>query len=203
MRCGALPCFPIESFGREIEWRRIFPRASGIISAERTFDHHEVADGALRDQLFRFRAQDRADALRADLDDAAGGFARFDHLQTVGRGVRHGLFAVDIFSGVHRVDHDLFVPVVGNCGDQAIDFFVVEQIFVAARHEEIGIADDFACQRVPAVVQVGRRDALGAGKADGRCQEAGTLHADAYDAEAEAIAGGDAGIAGGLQASVA
>src|SRR6202048_5582353 len=131
MRGRALPRFPIESLWGEIERRWIFAGAVWIVAAEGALDHHQIADGALRDELFGLGAQDRADALRTDLNDAAGGFAGFDHFEAIGRRVRHGLFAVDIFSGTDGVDDDLLVPVIRNSGDEAIDFFVVEEIFVA------------------------------------------------------------------------
>jgi len=106
----------------------------------------------LRDQLLGLGAEDGTDALRADLDDATGGFAGFDHFEAVGGRMRHGLFAINVFSGVNCIHDNLFVPVVRNRRDQAIDFFVVEEIFVTARSEEIGIASDFAGKRVAAVV---------------------------------------------------
>src|SRR5712692_3237872 len=114
VRGGALPGFPIESLWGEIEGRGIFPGAGGIVAAEGAFDHHQVADGALRDEFLGFGAEDGADALRTDLDDAAGSFTGFDHFEAIGGRVRHGLFAVDIFAGVDGVDDDLLVPVVGN-----------------------------------------------------------------------------------------
>src|SRR5712692_4889407 len=198
VRRTALPGFPIESLQGEIEGRWIFPSAGGIVAAERALDHHEVADGALCDEFLGFGAEDGADALRTDLDDPAGGFAGLDHFEAVGGRVGHGLFAVDVFSSVDGVDDDLLVPVVGNGGDQAIDFFVVEEIFVAAGYEEIGIADDFAGEGVAAVVEVGGGDALRAWELHSGGEQAGALHADADDAEAQAIAGSDAGITGGL-----
>src|SRR4029077_17521744 len=57
MRSCALPGFPIESFQREIERWWIFPRAGGIVAAERDFDHHQTADGALRNQFLGFGAE--------------------------------------------------------------------------------------------------------------------------------------------------
>src|SRR2546430_8533939 len=44
-----------------------------------------------------------------------------DHGHAVGGGVRHRLFAVDVFSRVDGVDHDLLVPMIGNGGDEAVD----------------------------------------------------------------------------------
>src|SRR5882757_3387639 len=137
VRRAALPRFPIDSFWGEIEGRRIFPRSGGIVAAERAFDHHQVTDGALRDQLLGFGAEDGTHTLRADLDDPARGFAGFDHFEAVRGRVRHRLFAVNVFSGVDGVDHDLLVPVVGNGGDQAIDFLIVADIFVAGGDGQI------------------------------------------------------------------
>ncbi len=144
MRGRALPRFPIESLLGQIEGRRIFPRAGGIVAAEGALDHHEIADSALRDEFFGLCAEDGTDALRTDLDDAAGGFAGFDHFEAVRRGVGHGLFAVDVFAGMDGIDDDLLVPMVGNGGDEAIDFLVLEKVLVAARNGKIGIANDFA-----------------------------------------------------------
>jgi hypothetical protein len=54
----------------------------------------------------------------------------------------HGLLAVDWFSGAYGIDDHLFVPMVGDGGEDAVDFFVVEEIFVAACGWEIGLAGD-------------------------------------------------------------
>ncbi len=203
MRRGALPGFPIQRFRREIEGRRIFPRSGGIVAAEGAFDHHEVADRALRDEFLGFGAEHRTDALRTDLDDAPGGFPGFDHFETIGRRVRHRFFAVDIFSGVDGVDDDLLVPMIGNGGDQAIDLFVVEQIFVAAGDEKIGIAGNFARERVAAIVEIGGGNALSAGERHGGSEQARSLHADADDAETQTITGRHRGVTGGFQPRVA
>src|SRR6266849_10244688 len=116
MRGWALPRFPIESLLGQIEGRRIFPRAGGIVAAEGALDHHEIADSALRDEFFGLCAEDGTDALRTDLDDAAGGFAGFDHFEAVRRGVGHGPFAVDVVAGSYGFDDDLLVPMVANGG---------------------------------------------------------------------------------------
>src|SRR6266849_5155347 len=165
MRGWALPRFPIESLLGQIEGRRIFPRAGGIVAAEGALDHHEIGDSALRVEVF-------------------------------------GLFAVDVFAGMDGIDDDLLVPMVGDSRDQAIDFLVVEEVFVAAGYEEIGIADDFAGEGVAAVVEVGGGDALRAWELHGGGEQAGALHADADNAEAQAVAGGNCGIAGGFEARV-
>src|SRR5882757_5780608 len=116
--------------------------------------------------------------------------------------MRHRLFAVDVFPCAHSVDHNLLVPMIGNSGDQAIDFLVVEEIFVAAGDEEIGIAGNFARESVAAIVEIGGGDALGSGKRHCGGEQAGALHTDADDSETQPVTGSDAGIAGGFDARV-
>src|SRR6266568_203793 len=152
-----------------------------------SFDERESADDAVGEKLFGFGANDGADALRTDLHDATGFFCGGDHRHAIGGGMGHGLFAVDVFAGADGVDDDLFVPMVGDGGDEAVDFLVVEKIFVAARGGNF-FADNFLGERVAAVVEVASGDAFDAGKLDGIAKQAGTLHADADDAEAQAVA---------------
>src|SRR5207302_7532150 len=83
----ALPGVPIKIAEGEIGRRRIFPRAGGIVPAERAFDESESADDAVGEKLFGFGADDGADALRTDLHDAAGFLRGGDHGDTVGGGV--------------------------------------------------------------------------------------------------------------------
>ena len=202
LRRGALPGVPIEICGREIGWRRILPRAVGIVAAVGAFDEREFADRSLGDQFFGLGADHRADALRSDLHDFAGFFERCHHFDAVLRGVRHRLFAVDRFSGADGIDDDLFVPVIGNRGEDAVDVLVVEEIFVAARDHQVGLAGDFAGQQVAAVVQIGRGDAFDAGQREGIGEDAGAFHADADDAEAQAVAGRNGGVRGGFKTRV-
>src|ERR1700752_4557086 len=68
---GALPGIPIEIFRRKIGRRRIFPRAIGIVAAERSFDECESADDAAGEKLLGFGAKHGTYALRANLNDAA------------------------------------------------------------------------------------------------------------------------------------
>src|SRR5207244_145297 len=104
-----------------------------------------------------------------------------------GGGVRHRLFAVDVFSRVDGVDHDLFVPMIGNGGDEAVDFFVFEELFVTAGGGDF-LADNFLGERVAAVVEIASGDAFDARQLDGIGKQAGALHADADDAEAQSVA---------------
>src|SRR5713226_4042020 len=183
----ALPSVPIEICGREIGRRRIFPRAGGIVAAKRAFDESERADDAVGEKLFGFGTNDGADALRADFHDAASLLRGSDHGDTVGGGMGHGLFTVDIFSGVDGVDDHLLVPMIGDGGDEAVDFLVIEEIFVAARGGDFP-ADNFLGECVAAVVEIASGDAFDAGKLDGVAEQTGALHADTDDAEAQAVA---------------
>ena len=184
----ALPSVPIEIAEREVGWGRIFPGAGGIVAAERAFDESESADDAAGKKFLGFGAEDGADALRADLHDASCFLSGGHHGDTIGGRVGHGLLAVDVFAGVYGVDDNLLVPMIGDGGDEAVNFFVVEEIFVAARGGDF-LADNFLSESVAAVVEVASGDALDARQLDGVVEQSGTLHADADDAEAETVAG--------------
>ncbi len=110
-----------------------------------------------------------------------------DHGHAIGGGVRHRLFAVDVFSRIDGVDHDLFVPMVGDSRDEAVDFFVIEELFVAAGGRNC-LANNFLGERVAAVVEIASGNAFDARQLDGIGEQAGALHADADDAEAQAVA---------------
>src|SRR6267143_5994383 len=128
----SLPSVPIEICERKIGWRRIFPGAGGIVAAVGALDESDSADDAASEKFFGFGADDGTYALRTDLHDAAGFFSGSDHGDAVGGRMRHRFFAVDVFAGVDGVHHHLLVPMIGNGGDETVDFLVVEEIFVAA-----------------------------------------------------------------------
>jgi len=102
----------------------------------------------------------------------------------------HGLFAVDVFTGADGVNDDLPVPMVGDGGDEAVDFFVIEEIFVTASGGDF-FAYNFLSEGVAAVIEVAGGYTLHAGELNGFVEQAVTLHTDADDAEAQAVAGGD------------
>src|SRR6267143_528555 len=184
----SLPRIPIEIGEGETGRRGIFPRTVGVVAAERAFDESESADDAVGEKLFGLGAEDGTDALRTNLHDAAGFFCGSDHGDSVGGGMGHRLFAVDVFAGADGVDDNLVVPMIGDGGDEAIDFFVVEQIFVAERGGDF-LADNYLGERVAAVVEIASGDTFDAGELDGVAEKAVALHADADNAEAEAVAG--------------
>src|SRR6266850_681026 len=189
---GALPGVPIESLRRAIGRRRIFPGAAGVVAAERALDKIEIADDAGGEKFLGFGAEDGADTLRTDLYDTAGFFRGGDHGNAVGRRMGHRLFAIDVFAGVDGIHDDLFVPMIGNGGDDAVDLLVVEEFLIFARGVDLGAGnffDDFFGERVAAIVEVGGSDAFDTGELNGAGEQAGALHADANDAEADAVAG--------------
>ena len=54
------------------------------------------------------------------------------HLETLRDGVRHGLFAVDVFARIASIDHHAHVPMIGHSGDNAIDVLAIQQIVIVA-----------------------------------------------------------------------
>src|SRR5260370_26786918 len=101
--------------------------------------------------------------------------------------MEYGCISVEDFSSSYVVVDVLLVPVIGDGGDEAVDFLVVEEIFVAARGGDF-FADNFPRKSVAAVIEVASGDAFDAGELDGVVKQAGALHADANDAEAQAVA---------------
>ena len=88
----------------------------------------------------RLGADDGTDALRSDLHDLARFFCGGDHFNAVGGGVRHRLFAIDRLARADGIDDDLLVPVIRHGGENAVDLFVVEKLFVFSRGEEIRLS---------------------------------------------------------------
>src|SRR5260370_40645255 len=101
--------------------------------------------------------------------------------------MEYGCISVEDFSSSYVVVDVLLVPVSGDGGDEAVDFLVVEEIFVAARGGDF-FADNFPRKSVAAVIEVASGDAFDAGELDGVVEQTGALHADADDAEAQSIA---------------
>ena len=60
---------------------------------------------------------------------------------------------------------------------------------ITARDRQVGVAGDLAGQRVAAVIEVGRAHAFDAREGHRGREQARALHADADDAEADAVAG--------------
>jgi len=184
------PRVPIQVCGRQVQRRRIFPGARGVVAPQGQLHHFDHANGPVAIQLPGFRAQHRTDALRADLHDAAVFLGGFHHFESLRGGVRHWLFAIDILARVAGVHHHALVPMVGHRRHDAVDIFAVQEFLVAARCGELGIPGDLPGQRVAAIVEVGGRDALHTGQCNRGSQQARALHADADHAEPHPLAGG-------------
>jgi hypothetical protein len=107
----------------------------------------------LRNHLLGFRTNHGANALRTNLHDAPGFLRRGYHRQTIRRGMRHWLFAINILARANRVHHHLLVPVIRHGRDQAVDLFVVEQFLVTPSRRNF-LSDNFLRQEVPPIVQI-------------------------------------------------
>src|SRR5439155_20579393 len=128
---GTLPRIPVERLRRKIKWRWILPRAGGIVAAERAFNQHQIAESSFCDQFFRLGANYLTHTLRADLHDPSSFFGRTGHFNAFSSGVRHGLFAIDIFARAHGIDDDLLVPMVWDRCYEAVDIFVRQEFLIA------------------------------------------------------------------------
>src|SRR5262249_52782118 len=148
---------PIDIGGRGVGRNGILPGADGGGAVHPGFDHVQFADGAGGEQLFCLGIDDGADALAADLKNATGALLRLDALPAFGELLHHGLFAVDVVAGVHGVDGDGGVPVVGCADDDGVDIFTREDFAVVASGEEL-VAPDFAGAFQASVVNIGDGD---------------------------------------------
>ena len=110
------------------------------------------------------------------------------HGQAVCRVVRHGLLAIDILAGGECVHDDLLMPVIGNRDDDGVDIFGVEQFLIAPRGAN-RFAYDLAGELMATIVEIRGGNALHAGQLDGGREQTTAFHADADNAEADAVAG--------------
>ncbi len=129
--------------------------------------------------------------MRADLHDPSRFPGCVGHFNTFGCGVRHGLFAIDIFARAHGINDDLLVPVVWDRCYEAVDTFVGEQFLITPSCGQAGIVDDLFRERVPAVVKIARCHAFHARQLNRVREQTGPLHSDPNDSEAHAVAGRD------------
>ena len=78
----------------------------------------------------RFLEEIVAAPLRPDLHHALGAAHRLDHAEAVLDGVGHGLFHVDVFAGLDRIDGHLGVPVVRRGDENGLEGFILQQLLV-------------------------------------------------------------------------
>ena len=115
----------------------------------------------------------------------------FDHGEAFFHGVRHGLFAVDVFAGGAGVFKNVAVLVVHHGDDDGVDIFAVENGAIVASGGNVGIADSFLRGDMAAVVKIADRDAFDSGNLRGSLQQFASANAGADAGEAHGIAGRD------------
>jgi len=81
------------------------------------------------------------------------------------------------------------MPVVGNCNDDGVYLFVVEQLFVSSRSAH-RFSDNFPCQLVTPIVKIAGGRALHSGELNGSGQQSRSLHADPHNSKANLVTGG-------------
>jgi aconitase A len=102
--------------------------------------------------------------------------------------VRHGFFAVDVFTGRYRVHGE---PACANDlvrRHNAIDVFIGQELLIASSYWEVRFRRNLPRQGVTPIAKVKGRDALHAGQFDGIAQQVRSLHADADHPETEPLA---------------
>jgi hypothetical protein len=93
--------------------------------------------------------------------------------------LNHRFFEVDVLAGVHRVDGDLLVPMIGRGDDHGVDVGPREHLAIVARGEDV-LSPELLGARQAAVVDVGDGDDLDTGRGEG---DAGVPHALAAGAD--------------------
>jgi len=71
------------------------------------------------------------------LHDAISGALRLNYGRAVVDMLHHGLFAIDVFAGIHGRNRDFAVPVIGGADDDGVDIFAVEDLLVMPGGEDL------------------------------------------------------------------
>ena len=137
LRSAAQEAVPIDIFGRGVGRNGILPGANGVVTIPPGFHHVGLADGAGLHQLLGFFIDDGTHALAADLNNASGFLLGFDHRLAVVHVLHHGLFAVHVFAGVHGVDGDFLVPMIGRSHNHGVHVRPRQNFAVIAGDEDI------------------------------------------------------------------
>src|SRR5271157_3322909 len=124
---------PIDRLGRGIGRDGVLPGAHRVGPVDLALHHVNVANFSRIHPGFSFVGRFHAQALAADLYQAAGFFRDFDHLQGLGNGVSHGLLDINVLAGLHGGDGDGRVPMVGGGDADGIDVFAVQHLTIVAR----------------------------------------------------------------------
>src|SRR5262245_44232289 len=111
--------------------------------------HYQLADHPVLDGLAGLPPLVAGGRLRADLHDAVRGLCRLIKPLGLLDGASHGLFAINVLAGLHRLDGDRRVPVVRRGDDHGVDVLAGDHFAVIERGqfglaELLGIVQPFA-----------------------------------------------------------
>src|SRR5208337_3209314 len=146
------------------------------------FDRIDRADGAGLDQLADLLVDQGAGVLAANLENRPGFLLRGDHLGSLGDLPDHRLLAVNRLAGLHRVDRDPRMPVVGHADQDGIDVRACQDLAVIDVRAD-PVAEDLPGMDAPALIEVRDRNQLGSRYLE-RClgvNEPDDAHADGCD----------------------
>ena len=115
----------------------------------------------------------------------------FDHGESVFDKVRHGLLAVNVFTGGAGVFEDVTVLVVHGSDEDGVDIFTIEDGAIVASGGDAGIFNGFASGSVAAVIEVADGDALDAGNAERGLEVFASANARANGCKTDGVAGRD------------
>src|SRR5262245_19840158 len=108
----------------------------------RPLAHYQLTDHPVLDGLAGLPPLVTGGRLRADLDDAVCGLGRLVKPLGLLDGASHGLFAINVLAGLHRLDGDRRVPMVGRGDDHGVDVLAGDHLAVIERGQ-FGLAGLF------------------------------------------------------------
>ena len=154
-------CVPVDGLLAGVGRNRINPGAARRVAIGRAFDEEHVAERARCVDFARLLVDDRADALAADLHNAISLLHRIDHGEAIFHGVRHRLFAVDVFAGGAGIHHDAAMLMVHHGYDHRVYIFAVEDFLIVASGRDL-LLHGLLRGLMAAVVEIADRDTFDA-----------------------------------------
>ena len=179
----AQPSVPVNGLFVGVGRDGIDPGAAVGVAIPDGFDGVHLTQPAGVPDFLGLGIKNGTDALAADLQDALVRLNRLDHGKAVFERVRHGFFAVGIFAGLRRFDHQTAVPMVGRRDNHGVNVLAVEEAAIFASGVNV-LLQHFLGGLVPRVVQICGGHALNTRHATARPQQVATFRARADDAEA-------------------
>ena len=110
----------------------IDPRAARRIAVPMGFDVIHVAKSSRVENFFCLSVNNGRNPLTADLHNPICLLCRLNHRKPVFNRVRHRLFAIDVLAGGACIHKNFAVLMVGDCDDDRVHIFAVENLFVIA-----------------------------------------------------------------------